>query len=108
MKKLYFIKMHAGMAGTDEAMLEVAEKEDDLWLWERACEHASAYGVYENGDGEFEDENGETGAPECYVEAIITNMKELEAAAQYVLCGNDTFADLVTRLKADGAEIDGI
>jgi hypothetical protein len=100
MKKVYIYKMHAGQVGTDESFCIV----DDDPLpssteWDCATEHAASYGNERDEDGEWGEDFSD---PECWLEAVVTTLDELEKESGYLICGHDTFEALVKRLEEDG------
>ena len=97
-------KMNAGMLGTEQVYLHVAEEELNCSeSWELAVDHAEQYSVYQGESEGFLDEDGEeTSEPEIYLAATITNLAELEEYSDEILCGSDTLESLVIDLKSQG------
>ena len=95
--------MDAGMCGTDEVHLHVAEEPmptEDTWCL--ACEHAGSYGVEQNEEGEWEEDGEEAFGPNIWLAATATTTAELEKESDYILCGSDTLESLVSGLEKDG------
>jgi hypothetical protein len=100
MKKVYIYKMHAGLVGTDESFCEVDNQElPGNYQWERAVEHAATYGNEQDEDGDWGEDFSD---PECWLEAVVTTLAELEEESGYLICGHDTFEALVKRLEDEG------
>tara|TARA_Y100001938_G_C8063210_1_gene418623 strand:- start:978 stop:1286 length:309 start_codon:yes stop_codon:yes gene_type:complete len=98
MKKVFVYRMNAGMCGTDEAFTIVDEKPltPDVES-EYAADHGESYGVEQNEEG-FYDES----EPECWLEATVTTLAELDEVSGYLLYGSMQFEDLVKSLEAEG------
>jgi hypothetical protein len=100
MKKVYVYKMHAGCVGTDESFCEVDTQElPSRFQWEFASDHAASYGKERDVDGEWDEDFSD---PECWLEAVVTTLDELEKESGHLLCGHDTFEALVKRLEDEG------
>jgi hypothetical protein len=98
--KAYLLYLSAGMAGTDQYEVVVAENERaaESYANELASDHAESYGVYAGNEYEWENEEGEESdySPESHVVKELITEADLEDANDY-RTGGGSFREELAR-----------
>lgn len=76
---IHVYKRHAGVVGTDDTFFVKGDKLCERLEWEYAEEQAETYGYYHDGEGNWQNEEGEESSePECHLVQSFETLEDAE------------------------------
>lgn len=87
--KVYVYKMHAGIVGTDETFVTV-HKLSERSEWDYVRDHAESFGMEQDEEGIFRDEDGYEMEPEIWLVDVVSSRAQMQEHLGDLLLGNQT------------------